>query len=223
MQAYDSVILRADIEIGGSDQKFNLLAGRELQKKLGQEAQEIITTELLVGTDGHEKMSKSYDNYIGIAEAPEEIFGKIMSIKDEQIIEYFRLLTDLSPKKVENIKADLLSGANPKYIKYQLGLEITTLYCGAGEAKKAGERFDLIHKLKETPKDIPEVTLSGSFELAKLVSTLGLARSVSEAYRLIVQGGVRIDEAKIVDPKNLIKVYPGMIIQVGKRKFIKIK
>jgi len=223
MQAYDSVILHSDVEIGGSDQKFNLLAGRELQKKLGQEAQEIITTKILVGTDGHEKMSKSLDNYIGISEAPEEIFGKIMSIKDEQIINYFRLLTDLSPKKIKSIETSLSAGSNPKYIKYQLGLEITSIYCGLKEAKKAGQRFDLIHKSKEIPKDIPKVRLEGSFELAKLISTLGLAKSVSESYRLILQGGVRIDEAKIVDPKNLIKVYPGMVIQVGKRKFIKIK
>lgn len=224
MQAYDSVVLNADVEFGGTDQKFNILAGRELQKKMGQAPQDIILVKLLVGTDGKVKMSKSVDNYIGITEKPNSIFGKTMSIPDNMIIEYFSLATLMSIKEVEKMEAELESGANPRDLKMKLAEEIVGLYHGKEAAKSAKEEFVNVFSKKELPKDIPEVVIEeGTYDLPLFLVNLGAATSNSEARRLIEQGGLKIDETKITDWKAQIGAKKGMLIQVGKMKYYRIK
>jgi tyrosyl-tRNA synthetase len=224
MQAYDSVVLKADVEFGGTDQKFNILAGRDLQKKMHQVPQDIILVKLLVGTDGKIKMSKSVDNYIGITEAPNSMFGKTMSILDSMIIEYFSLATLMSIKEVERIEAELKSGANPRDLKMKLAGEIVELYHGKEAAKAAKEEFISVFSKKELPKDIPEIAIEeGTYDLPLFLVTLGAAASNSEARRLIEQGGLKIDEAKVTDWKAQVGVKKGMLIQVGKMKYYRIK
>ncbi len=223
MQAYDSVILKADVEFGGTDQKFNILAGRSLQKKMGQEPQDIIMVKLLVGLDGKEKMSKSLDNYVGITESANSQFGKIMSIPDSLIIEYFNLCTDLPAKEIEKHKEDLKKGTNPRDIKEKLAFEIVKIYHSEKDAEGAIQEFKNVFTKKELPTDIPEVKISGNYELPLFLIEVGAAGSNSEAKRLIEQGGVKIDGAKITDPKSDIATHAGMIIQVGKKKVYKIK
>jgi tyrosyl-tRNA synthetase len=223
MQAYDSVILKADIEIGGTDQRFNLLAGRELQKKVGQIPQDIITCKLLVGLDGKEKMSKSLNNYIAVTESANDIFGKVMSIKDEQILNYFSLLTDLSDNEIKETENKLKDGFNPRDIKYKLAKEITAYYSSETEAEAAGKQFDLVHQKKEIPEDIEEIKLDGEFDVLSLLGQLKLIESNSEGRRLISQGGVKIDGATIAEISETVKTRSGMVVQVGKRKFVKIK
>lgn len=223
MQAYDSLALNADIEIGGTDQRFNFLAGRELQKKEGQSPQEVIMTELLVGLDGKEKMSKSLNNYVGIAEAPAEQFGKIMSIRDDMIIKYFKLCTKASDQQIDEYQKQLIDGVNPRDIKIKLAEEIVTMYHGAGLAEQAKESFVKQFSNKELPEEMEELELSGNFDPVLLLVNLGAASSNSEARRLVEQGAVKIDGAKIVDDKATIAVCAGMVIQVGKRRFWRIK
>jgi tyrosyl-tRNA synthetase len=223
MQAYDSVILKADVEIGGTDQRFNLLAGRELQKKVGQIPQDIMTCKLLVGLDGKEKMSKSLGNYIGVTEPADQIFGKAMSINDEQIVSYFSLLTDLSDAEVADIEKKLKEGFNPRDLKFKLAETLTTMYSSKDEAESAGQKFNQIHRKKEIPDDILEVELSGQFDIVALLAKLLLITSNSEGRRLVEQGGVKVDGATITEIGESLKVYPGMVVQVGKRKFIRIK
>ena len=223
MQAYDSVILKADIEFGGTDQKFNMLAGRSLQKKMGQTPQDIMMTKLLVGLDGKEKMSKSLDNYVGITESPNFQFGKIMSIPDSAIIEYFTLCTDLSAKEIGKYEADLKTGVNPRDVKEKLALEIVKMYHSEKEAEKAKQEFKNVFTKKELPSSIPEIKISGNYDLPLFLIEIGAASSNSEAKRLIEQGGVKIDGAKITDPKSDIATHKGMIVQVGKKKAYKIK
>lgn len=222
MQAYDSVILEADVEFGGSDQRFNMLAGRELQKKMGQAPQEVVTSKLLVGTDGKEKMSKSLGNYIGISENPDSMFGKIMSIPDKLILEYFELCTDASIDQLKKYSQSLKRGENPRDIKEKLAEKIVAMYYGKTVAEKAKSNFIAQFQKKEVPKNIPKVKLSGNYELSLFLINLPAAKSSSEAKRLIEQGGVKIDGTKITDPKAQIATYKGMIVQVGKRRFWKI-
>ena len=224
MQAYDSVVLKADVEFGGNDQKFNMLAGRELQKKMGQIPQDVFITKLLVGLDGKIKMSKSSDNYVALTEDANSMFGKIMSIPDDVMLEYFELLTDLSEKEITGIKNKLESKENPRDIKLILAEKIVSMYHSESEAKKAKEEFINVFAKKELPADIPEVKIAeGNYELPLLLINLSAVDSNSEARRLIEQGGVKIDEAKITEPKTVIGVRKGMIVQAGKRKFFKIK
>lgn len=223
MQAYDSVILKADVEIGGTDQRFNLLAGRELQKKVGQPPQNIITCKLLVGLDGQEKMSKSLDNYIGVTDTPEEMFGKAMSIPDEQILNYFELATEMSDQEIAEIKKKLETGFNPRDIKYQLAALITSIYHSQKEATDAGKRFNQIHQRKEIPTGIEEVKLSGEYSVIALLAELKLITSNSEGRRLVEQAGIKIDGVTITEIGETVKTYSGMVVQVGKRKFVKIK
>jgi tyrosyl-tRNA synthetase len=217
MQAYDSVMLQADVEMGGTDQKFNLLAGRTLQKKIGQDPQEIMMTKLLVGTDGKEKMSKSLGNYIGIAESPENQFGKIMSLPDKLIEDYFILCTRLP---MEEIKKELT--LNPRDAKEALAYEVVKLYHGEKEATEARENFVKQFRHKEKPKNIPVVKVAGTYKIPLLLMNLKAVKSSSEAHRLIEQGGLRIDGAKITDSSAEITLKKGMIIQVGKLKYYKI-
>ena len=222
MQAYDSVILKADVEFGGNDQKFNMLAGRTLQRKMKQTPQDIVITKLLVGLDGKDKMSKSLDNYIGIVEKPETQFGKVMSISDKQILEYFELCTDEDIDAIKKYSDRLKKGENPRNVKAELAGKIVELYHGKKEAEKADKEFSKVFAKKELPSKIPEVKLSGSFKLPLLLIELRACDSSSEARRLITQNAVKIDGAKISDPGAKISLHKGMIIQVGKRKYYKI-
>lgn len=221
MQGYDSVALKSDLELGGTDQKFNLLVGRELQKEYGQEAQCILTMPLLVGTDGVDKMSKSKNNYIGISEAPSEMFGKLMSISDELMWSYFTLLSFKPLAEIAKMKEEVLSGRNPRDFKVALAQEIVTRFHDASAADKALEDFN--HRAKGgVPDDIPEITLTGApIGIGQLLKQANLVPSTSEAMRNVEQGGVKIDGATVSD--KALKVEAGtFVVQVGKRKFAKI-
>lgn len=231
MQAYDSVMIKADVELGGTDQLFNLLAGRELMEKMDMEPQVCLTLPLLEGTDGVQKMSKSYGNYIGVNEPAADMFGKAMSIPDELMPKYFRLASSVSVDEIEKIEAGLKDGSlHPNKVKRELAKNITAIYHSFQEADEAEARFDKIHKAKEIPDDIPEfitelaVNDKGQVYFAKLLVDAKLANSTGEARRLIDGGGVKINQepcaakAYNVDPAQL----DNAIVQVGKRKFIKI-
>lgn len=229
MQGYDSVALEADVELGGTDQKFNLLMGRHLQKEYGQEPQVALMMPILEGLDGVQKMSKSLGNYIGITESPREMFGKTMSIADELMIRYFELVTPVSLDEVRSIEKGLRDGSlHPRDVKMRLGREIVTIYHGAEAALRAEEEFKNIFQKKELPDEIPEYRLNsgeledGAIWLPKLLVLAGLASGTSEGKRLVQQGAVKIDEEKYADPN--IKLIPrnGMIIKAGKRKFARI-
>ncbi|MCK4892139.1 MAG: tyrosine--tRNA ligase [Candidatus Pacebacteria bacterium] len=225
MQAYDSIMIGADVEIGGTDQKFNMLAGRGLQKKMEKPQQNILTCPLLVGLDGKEKMSKSLDNYIGITENPNSMFGKIMSISDDMIFYYFKLLTDISKKEFDSIEKDLKGTLkNPRDLKVKLAKEIITIYHNKKSAEKAEEEFNKIFRDKQKPTDIMEWKMeNGKWKMADLLVELKIVSSKSDARRLIKQGGVKIDDIVQKDFEKIIEVKNRMIAQVGKRRFIKIK
>jgi tyrosyl-tRNA synthetase len=221
MQGYDSVALQSDLELGGTDQKFNLLVGRELQKEYGQEPQCILTMPLLVGLDGVEKMSKSKGNYIGINEPANEMFGKVMSISDELMWSYFTLLSFRPMAEIDLMKQEVAAGRNPRDCKVLLGQEIVKRFHSQAAAEKALEDFN--HRAKGgIPDDIPELELSGApLGIAALLKAANLVPSTSEANRNIEQHGVRIDGAVVSD--KALKVEPGTyVIQVGKRRFAKV-
>jgi tyrosyl-tRNA synthetase len=226
-QAMDSVAIEADVELGGTDQKFNLLVGRDIQREFGQEPQVIITMPLLVGTDGVEKMSKSLDNYIAFNDPPFEMYGKTMSIPDELIYDYFLLTTDLSPTEIENIKKQLNDpSVNPRDLKRRLAWELVKMYHGVEEANKAQEEFDKIFVRKEIPEELEEFEIEqgdGKIRIVELLVQTGLANSKSEAKRLIQLGGVSIDGVKINDIDATVGLDKSFVIKVGKRKFLKIK
>ena len=221
MQGYDSVALKSDLELGGTDQKFNLLVGRELQKEYGQEAQCILTMPLLVGTDGVDKMSKSKNNYIGISEAPNEMFGKLMSISDELMWSYFTLLSFKPLADIAKMKEEVLAGRNPRDFKVVLGQEIVARFHNASAAEKSLEDFN--HRAKGgVPDDIPEVMLTGApLGIGQLLKQANLVPSTSEAMRNLDQGGVKIDGTTVSDKS--LKVDAGtFVVQVGKRRFAKV-
>ena len=221
MQGYDSVALHADLELGGTDQKFNLLVGRELQKDYGQEQQCILTMPLLEGLDGVEKMSKSKNNYIGITEAPNTMFGKLMSISDDMMWKYYNLLSFRSIADIQKIKDEVLGGANPRDAKVALGKEIVARFHSAQAAEDA--LADFVNRSKGgIPDDVPEVSLSGApLGVAQLLKQAGLCASTSEAMRMVDQGGVRIDGA-VVSDKGLQVEAGTFVMQVGKRKFARV-
>lgn len=221
VQGYDSVALEADVELGGTDQKFNLMVGRNLQREYAQEPQIIITTPLLEGTDGVDKMSKSLGNYIGIDENPPEMFGKIMSISDELMWKYYELLTDLVPTEIEALKT---SGENPRNLKVNLAKLIIKDFHSADEAQKAEDEFIARFVKKEIPDEIEEINLAaGNYNLADLLVQTNLAPSKKEAKRLIEQGGVKLNGEKASDTNAEINLSEEILLQVGKRKFLKIK
>ena len=224
-QAMDSVAIESDVELGGTDQKFNLLVGRDIQREFGLEPQIIITMPLLVGTDGVEKMSKSYNNYIGISEAPNEIYGKTLSIPDNLIYTYFELATDISNEELKEIKAKLEdSKINPRDVKRQLARALVQTYYDEKSAKEAEEGFDKIFIKKEIPDEIPEHKIKTTeLNILDLILEVNFAPSKGEARRLVVQGGVTVDGEKIDDIKTTVKFDKGRILKVGKRKFVKIK
>ncbi len=229
MQAYDSVAIKADIELGGTDQKFNLLMGRELQKEFSQRPQIALTMPILVGTDGVEKMSKSLGNYIGVHEHPKEIFGKIMSVPDHMMLDYFKLLTRIQKSQYEQIEEDLKQDrVNPMVIKRRLAKTIIEDLYSAQDAQKAEEDFDLVFKKKKVPQQIQEYApqkKDGKLWIVSLLVESGLAKSNGEARRLLGQGAVKVDGQKITDAE--IEFDPpsldGKIIQKGKRHFRKIR
>ena len=227
MQAYDSVAVEADVEMGGTDQTFNLMVGRDVQRAHGQDPQVVFTVPLLTGIDGARKMSKSYGNHIGVEESPEEQFGKTMSIPDDLLVEWLRLTTDLHPDEIEEMDRGLAGGSlHPGETKRRLAREIVTLYHGAEAALAAEARFDRVHREGEVPEDLPEVRLpdGDSLSLAALIVDAGLASSRSEARRLISQGGVRLDGEAVADPRAEAarKDLAGRVLQVGKRRFARL-
>ena len=221
MQGYDSVALKSDLELGGTDQKFNLLVGRELQKEYGQEPQCILTMPLLVGLDGVDKMSKSKGNYIGISEPANQMFAKILSVSDELMWMYYNLLSFESVKDIEFLKNEVAQGKNPKDAKVALAKEIVTRFHSAHEAEKAHEDFQLRAK-GGIPDEIAEQTIEGApIGIAQLLKLVQLVPSTSEAYRNIDQGGVKIDGTVVSD--RAIQIDEGtFVLQVGKRKFVKV-
>ena len=226
LQAYDSVVLKADVELGGSDQRFNLLIGRDIQKEYGIEKPQVaILLPLLVGTDGIKKMSKSYGNYIGITEPPEEMFGKIMSIPDELMWEYWELLTDLTVEEIEKMKKDVEKGKlHPMDVKKELAMYIVERFHDKESAVKAKEEFERVHSKKQLPSDIEETVIEGEkIPLFELVYKVGFAPSKKEAKRLIKAGAVKIDGNKFTDPFFEVDLSEEFVLQVGKRKFIKVK
>lgn len=221
LQGYDSVQLEADVELGGTDQKFNLLVGRELQKEYGQEQQCILTMPLLVGLDGVEKMSKSKGNYIGISETPDSMFGKLMSISDTLMWRYFELLSFRSLEDIAGLQKQIEEGRNPREVKVELAQEIVTRFHSAQAAAQALETFDARFRRGEMPEDMPEVTVAGELALLRVLREAGLVASGSEAQRNVEQGGVRINGER-VDDKGL-QLEPGSyVLQVGKRKFARV-
>ena len=225
-QAMDSVAIEADIELGGTDQKFNLLVGRDIQREYSLEPQVILTTPILVGTDGVEKMSKSLDNYIGINESAKEIYGKTLRIPDEQIYSYFELTTDVTNKELADIKKDLAEKtSNPRDIKRRLARTLVTMYHDEKAATRAEEEFDRIFKDKALPDEVEEYRLdsqSGPKSIIDLLTTTELAASKSEARRLIDQGGVSIDSERVPDANAPLPDKNEFVLKVGKRKFLKI-
>jgi tyrosyl-tRNA synthetase len=223
-QGYDSVVLKTDVEIGGTDQKFNLLVGRHLQQHYGQEAQVIITLPLLEGLDGVQKMSKSLNNYVGITEAPDEMFGKLMSISDDMMWRYFDLLSFRSNEELAALKQQVANGTNPRDIKFLLCEEIVERFHDRAAADAARETFIARFRGGAMPEDIPEKTLDTSGEgigIAAALTQCGLCSSNSEAFRMIQQGGVRIDGEKVSDRSLKLETGFEGILQVGKRKFCK--
>jgi len=233
LQGYDSVAIQADVEFGGIDQKFNCLVGRELQQSTGQSPQQIFLVPLLVGTDGHQKMSKSLNNHIGIAEPPREIYGKVMSIPDSLIVDYFELVTDVAEEEITEFKKQLKTrSVNPMNLKKRLAHEIVRQFHGKQAADEAQEHFTQVFQQREIPKETHTVELrgivdiSGKFEvevqrdITSLIVEAGLAKSRSEANRLLAQGAIEVDGEKV--STSLVTLKDGSIIKVGKRRFLRI-
>ncbi|BEG77665.1 tyrosine--tRNA ligase [Achromobacter xylosoxidans] len=223
MQGYDSVALKSDLELGGTDQKFNLLVGRELQKEYGQEPQCILTMPLLVGTDGVEKMSKSKGNYIGISESPDSMFGKLMSISDTLMWRYFELLSFRSLEDIAALRQEIDGGRNPRDAKVMLAQEIITRFHSAKAAEDALAAFEARFRDGAIPEDMPEVSIGGApVGILKLLREAGLVASGSEAQRNVEQGGVRVNGDRVED-KSLQLPAGTYVVQVGKRKFARVK
>ncbi|MBE2897518.1 tyrosine--tRNA ligase [Pasteurellaceae bacterium 20609_3] len=221
LQGYDSVALEADVELGGTDQKFNLLVGRELQKSAGHKPQVAITLPLLEGLDGEKKMSKSLGNYIGVSEAPDEMFGKVMSISDDLMWRWYDLLSFRPLQEIAELKSAVEGGKNPRDVKVLLAKEIVARFHDEAAAEQAEQNFINRFQKGAMPEDIPEVTLEGELPLANLLKDAGLVGSTSEAIRMVKQGGVKIDGEKVDDSKRLIGASTA-IYQVGKRRFAKV-
>ncbi|AAK02839.1 tyrosine--tRNA ligase [Pasteurella multocida] len=221
LQGYDSVALDADIELGGTDQKFNLLVGRELQKSAGQKPQVAITLPLLVGLDGEKKMSKSLGNYIGVAESPTEMFGKVMSISDELMWDWYDLLSFRPLTEIAQLKQEVENGRNPRDIKVLLAKELIARFHSEADAEAAEQEFINRFQKGAMPEDMPELTFEGEMGLANLLKEAGLVASTSEANRMVQQGGVKIDGEKVEDAKLVIKASTA-VYQVGKRKFARV-
>lgn len=225
MQGYDSVAMKADVELGGTDQKFNLLMGRELQKSAGQAPQVVITMPILEGLDGVQKMSKSLGNYIGIQDPPEDMFGKLMSVSDELMWRYYELLSFRSTGEIEEFKAEVAGGRNPRDIKVMLGEELVARFHGEAAAKQAYEAFVARFQKGQLPDEMPEFNLiaeADGMALPQLLKAAGLVESTSEAIRMIGQGGVKLDQEKVSDKNARVPRGQTVVVQVGKRKFARV-
>jgi tyrosyl-tRNA synthetase len=225
VQGYDSVALEADVELGGTDQTFNLLVGRDLQREYGQESQVVLTTALLEGLDGVQKMSKSLGNYIGINEPPNEQFGKVMSISDELMFRYYELLTDVPLAELQKLRADIAAGhRHPMDAKADLAVRIITDYHGAPAAELARDEFNRVFRKRETPEDIEtkNISIPLPIRLTKLLASVNLAPSITEAQRLIESGAVHVNGERITDPKAEISAPGEYLFKVGKRRFLKL-
>lgn len=225
VQGYDSVALAADVELGGTDQKFNLLVGRQLQQAFGQQPQVVLTTPLLEGTDGVNKMSKSLGNYIAIKDPPAQMFGKLMSISDELMWRYFDLLSFRTLADLQRLKEEVAAGKNPRDVKYLLGEEIVERFHGRAAADHAREDFIARHRDQSAPEDLPQIVVTasgGTLGIAHLLKAAGLVESTSEAFRLIQQGGVRVDGERVEDRGALVTSGEEHVYQVGKRRFARV-
>ena len=225
--AYDSVVLESDVELGATEQKFNLLMGREIQREYGQESQVAFTMPILVGLDGTRKMSKSLGNYVGITETPEQIFGKMMSIPDELMWSYYELVTDRTPEEIAKLKSDVSSGSmHPMDVKMLLAQEVVSGFHGEAAARKAAEMFQRVFRDRQVPEEAPVQNLAaGAPQMIKaLLTTLGLASSVSEAERLVKQGAVEIDGERIDDPRKEVDLSKSrdFLLRAGKKKFVRV-
>jgi len=225
LQGYDSVMICSDLELGGTDQKFNLLVGRELQKVWQQPPQMVMTLPLLEGTDGVQKMSKSYNNAIALKDSPREMFGKVMSVPDALMERYYRYTTGMSLSAVQSILNDVKSGAlHPREAKANLGEIVTSFFHGPEAASQARKEFDQIFKEKGLPGEIEEVALaSRSMDIVSLLKEAGLVASKGEGRRLVEQGGVKLDQQKVADPAAVISLDAPVLVQCGKRKFVKVR
>ncbi|MFW0042921.1 MAG: tyrosine--tRNA ligase [Coxiella endosymbiont of Dermacentor nuttalli] len=226
LQGYDSVVLHANVELGGTDQKFNLLVGRELQKHFGQRPQCILTMPLLEGLDGVQKMSKSLNNYIGIMESPSEMFGKIMSISDDLMWRYYELLSFQPIKEINRWRREIAKGKNPRDIKILLGEELVARFHGKKAAKAAHKYFIDYFKNHKLPTDLKEIEVlaeNGHLGIGYILQRVGLVSTISEARRMIIQGAVRIDGERIEDIRLTIPVGESHLYQVGRRRFAKVK
>jgi tyrosyl-tRNA synthetase len=220
-QGYDSVALEADVELGGTDQRFNLLVGRDLQREYGQESQVVITMPLLEGLDGVQKMSKSLGNYIGINETPNEQFGKVMSISDDLMFRYYELLTDIPLAEIQTLRKQ-----HPMDVKADLAVRIIADYHGTAAAQAARDEFNRVFRKRETPEEIEtkEISIaSGPMRLTKLIASLNLAASNTEAQRLIESGAVHVNDQRVTDPKAEISSPGEYLFKVGKRRFLKLR
>ncbi len=226
VQGYDSVAMKADVELGGTDQKFNLLVGRQLQEAHGQKPQVVLTMPILEGLDGVQKMSKSLNNYIGIHEAPDEMFGKLMSISDELMWRYFKLLSFRPWAEIEGLQQRVSEGMNPRDVKFQLADEIISRFHDKGDAVQAQANFIARFQKGAMPDDMPEIALAvvdGKLAIANLLKEAGLTASTSEAMRMIKQGAVKIDGEKVVDRGLALAAGSAAVYQVGKRRFAKVR
>lgn len=225
VQGYDSVAMKADVELGGTDQKFNLLVGRQLQAAYGQEPQVVLTMPILEGLDGVQKMSKSLNNYVGITDAPDDMFGKIMSISDEIMWRYFELLSFRPMSEIEQFKKDIADGTNPRDIKFKLGEEIVARFHEQAAAEQARENFIARFRKGAMPDNIEEVTIKapdGELPIANVLKEAGLVSSTSDAMRMLKQGAVKIDGARVEDKSLRLSAGTQCICQVGKRRFAKV-
>lgn len=223
LQGWDSVIIKSDIEIGGTDQTFNLLVGRELQNREGQPQQVVMTLPIIEGTDGTQKMSKSLGNHIGVKDSPKEMFGKIMSIPDNLIERYYRYLSALPKPDIEAVAAELKSGVNPRDIKARLGERMVELFHTVEDAKQAHTEFNEIFKNKGLPDEMPEFQVSAGMDLLSLLAHCELVPSKSEARRALEAGAVKVDQQKVTDAKLVLDLSRPVILQNGKRKFARVK
>ncbi len=223
-QGYDSVAIKADVELGGTDQKFNLLVGRELMREFNQEPQVVLMLPILEGTDGVRKMSKSYGNYIGITESPREMFGKIMSLPDTLIIKYFELTTDIFPHKIEEYRTALAGGTvNPRDLKLDLAQTLVRIYHGTEAARTAAQDFQAVFSERGTPKDLPEYKCpSGPINIIDLLIASGLMASRSEAKRKVREGAIDLDGKPVTDIEHQVDITGPIVIRAGKHRFIKI-
>jgi tyrosyl-tRNA synthetase len=223
LQAYDSVAIQADVEIGGTDQLFNLLVGREIQREMGMEPQHVLTVPILVGTDGVQKMSKSLGNYIAVTEPPREMFGKLMSIPDAVMGEYLRLLTDLPVEEIDAMLEAAEKGEiNPRDVKEKLAVAIVSDLHSPEAADEAQAEFERVFRRREIPDEIPKIAVPSEAQIVPLLITAGMVKTRNEARRLISQGGVRLGGKRIVEAEQSVRLEEPVVLQVGKRRFVRL-